>query len=119
MNNFIIKETNMESYNRFLLWLSFESLIYHFEEIEKDPMILHSSGKILIDQLLITGNGDNRFICCNFENGKLNFKTAEIVLPTDYFRKETVQWLHDNYSYVKYSILTDNQRRKIENKIAF
>ena len=119
MDTFIIKETNTDGYNRFLLWLSFESLIDHLSSIEEAPNMVNSSGKILIDQLFITGDGDNRFISCDFKNGKLDFKTARIVSPTDFFRKETIQWLHDNYCYVEHSILTESQRQKVKDGIAF
>ena len=119
MNTFVIKETNKDGYDRFLLWLSYESLIDHLGCSEKDPNMVNSSGKILIDQLFITGNGDNRFICCDFKNGKLDFKTAHIVSSVDSFRKETVQWLHNNYRYVEYSILTETQRQKVKAGIAF
>ena len=81
--------------------------------------MVNSSGKILIDQLFITGDGNNRFISCNFKNGKLDFKTVHVVSPVDFFRKETVQWLHDNYSYVEHSILTESQRQKVKAGIAF
>lgn len=71
------------------------------------------------DGSYITGDGDNRFLCCDFENGKLDFKTAHIVSPADSFREETVQWLRDNYQYVEYSILTESQRQKIKDDITF
>lgn len=81
--------------------------------------MINSSGKILIDQLFITGNGYNRFICCNFKDGKLDFKTAYIVSPRAFFREETARWLHDNYQYVEYSLLTEDQRKKVKNGIGF
>ena len=55
MNTFIIKETNKDDYNRFLIWLSFENIIDHLNSIEEAPNIVNSSGKILIDQLFIFG----------------------------------------------------------------
>ena len=93
MNTFIIKETNKDDYNRFLIWLSFENIIDHLNSIEEAHNMVNSSGKILIDQLFITGNGYNRFICCNFKNGKLDFKTAYIVSPRFFFAKKQ----HDGY----------------------
>ena len=119
MDTFVIKETNKDGYDRFLLWLSFESFVDNLDSIENAPNMVNSSGKILIDQLFITGNGDNRFICCNYKNGKLDFGTARIVSPVNSFREDTVQWLHDNYRYVEHSILTESQRQKIKDGIAF
>ena len=54
MNTFVIKETNTDGYDRFLLWLSFESLIDNLSSIEEAPNMVNSSGRILIDQLFIT-----------------------------------------------------------------
>ena len=50
--------------------------------------MMNSSGKILIDQLLITGDGHNRFMGCDFKNGKLDFKTAHIVSPGTFFGRK-------------------------------
>lgn len=119
MKTFVIKETNTGGYDRFFLWLSFESLLDNLDSIEKDSNMVNSSGRILIDQLLITGAGDNRFICCDFKNGKVDFKTAHIVSPAESFRKETIQWLHNNYGYVEHSILTESQRQKVKDDIVF
>ena len=54
-----------------------------------------------------------------FLNGKLDFITARIVNPANFFRKETVDLLRDNYRYVENSILTDSQRQKVRDKVAF
>lgn len=119
MQNFILKEINQDGYDRFLLCLSFDGLATCLNSIEASLELAHSSGKILIDQLLITGNNDNRFLSCDFSNGRLDFKTAHIVNPTCFFRKETVDWLHNNYGYVENSILTEAQRQKVKNGVAF
>lgn len=119
MSEYIIKNIDKEGYDRFLLWLSFESFIDHLSSIEKSPNMFNVSGKILIDQLFLTGNSDNRFISCDFKDGKLDLKTARVVYPVDFFRKETVDWLHNNYSYVENSILTEVQRKKIKESIVF
>lgn len=119
MNEYIILKANVEGYDRLVLCLSFESLLSYINKIEDALSLDKKEERILIDQLLITGNGTNRFMSCEFSNGKIDFKTAQIVNPDEYYRKETVDWLHDNYSYVENSILTDEQRQKIKNKVAF
>ena len=119
MQNFILKEINQDGYDRFLLCLSFDGLATCLNSIAASLELAHTSGKILIDQLLITGNNDNRFLSCDFSNGRLDFKTAHIVNPTCFFRKETVDWLHNNYGYVENSILTEAQRQKVKNGVAF
>lgn len=119
MSNFIIKEINKDGYDRFLLCLSFDSLLSYLGSIESSLKAVSDSGKVLIDQLLITGNNDNRFLSCDFSHGKFDFTTARIVNPANFFREETVDLLHDNYGYVENSILTDSQRQKIRDKVAF
>lgn len=119
MNEYIIKKIDKEGYDRFLLWLSFESLLDNLSDIEESLNKFNASGRILIDQLFLTGDGANRFISCDFKDGKLDFRTVRIVNPTDFFRKETVNWLHNNYDYVENSILTEIQRQKIRDGIIF
>lgn len=119
MEGYIIKKICKDGYDRFLLWLSFESLLDHLDSIEESLNKLNTSGKILIDQLFLTGDGANRFISCEFKDGKLDFRTACIVKPADFFREKTVDWLHNHYSYVENSILTESQRQKIRDGIAF
>ena len=71
MNGYVIKRINKDGYDRFLIWLSFESLFDHLNSIEESLNASNASGRILIDQLFITGDGDNRFISCEFEDGIL------------------------------------------------
>lgn len=119
MSEYIIFNTNVDGYDRYVLCLSFESLLSYIRKIEIALAEGKQEEKILIDQLLITGNGRNRFISCVFSDGRLDFRTAQIVIPSEFFRKETVEWLHDNYSYVENSILTEEQRQKIMDNTAF
>ncbi len=119
MKNFVAKKIDKCGYKRFLLLLSFESLMEYLDSIEESSNIIQASGKILIDQLFITGDEENRFISCELKNGKFDLKTACIVCPEKSFRMETVRWLHDNYCYVENSILTDRQRRSIKECIDF
>ena len=119
MHEYIIFDANVDGYDKYVLCLSFESLLSYIEKIEAVLAEETTEKRILIDQLLITGNGTNRFMSCVFSNGRLDFKTAQNVTPTEFFRKETVKWLHDNYSYVENSILTEDQRQKIKDNIVF
>lgn len=119
MSEYIIFNTNVDGYDRYILCLSFESLLSYIRKIEIVLAEGKREEKILIDQLLITGNGTNRFMSCVFSDGRLDFRTAQIVIPSEFFRKETVEWLHENYSYVENSILTEEQRQKIKDNTAF
>lgn len=119
MNEYKIIKTNVEGYDRFILCLTFENLLTYIEKIECSLAKTKTDNTILIDQLLITGDGANRFISCLFKNGKFDLKTAHTVIPSEYYREKTVEFLHDNYCYVENSILTESQRQKIKDKIVF
>lgn len=119
MNQYVIIKTNVEDYDKLVLCLSSESLLTYIKKIEQTLAKDNVDEKILIDQLLITGNGNNRFISFSFSHGKFDMKTARVVKPTEYYRKKTVKYLHDNYHYVEHSILTTEQRQKIKDNIVF
>jgi hypothetical protein len=119
MNEYTILKTNVDGYDRLVLCLSFESLLSYIRIIETVLAKEARTERILIDQLLITGNGANRFMSCEFSNGRFDFKTAKTVTPADSFRRESIEWLHDNYSYVENSILSEEQRQNIKDNIAF
>lgn len=119
MNEYKIIKTNVEGYDRFIICLTFESLLTYIKEIECSLSGTEKDETILIDQLLVTGDSANRYISCIFKNGKLEFKTSHIVIPSEYYRNKTVEFLHDNYCYVENSILTEAQRQKIKDKIVF
>ena len=119
MKEFIIFDTNADGYDKQVLCLTCESLLPYIQKIESALAEKIIEGKILIDQLLITGNGANRFVSCKFSDGRLDPEIARVVTPTEYYRKETVEWLHNNYSFVENSILTEEQRQKIKDNIAF
>lgn len=119
MNEYTILRTNKEDYDRLVLCLSSESLFEYIEKIEQTLAEDNLDGKVLIDQLFITGNGTNRFMSIFFSHGKIDLKTAQTVNPTDHYRKATVEWLHNNYHYVEHSILTADQRQKIKDNIVF
>lgn len=99
----------------------FTSFSFHtyIKKIEQTLAKDNVDEKILIDQLLITGNGNNRFMSFFFSHGRFDIKTAQVVNPAEYYRKETVEWLHNNYHYVEHSILTTEQRQKIKDNIVF
>ena len=68
MNEFFIDKVKDYGYDRFLLCLTFEGIATYRLSIESSPLIRRQTGKLLIDQLLVTGNGQNRFISCEYIN---------------------------------------------------
>ena len=119
MNEYAIVKTNAEDYSRLVICLSSESLMTYIRKLEQTLAEDNLDGKVLIDQLLITGNGTNRFVSVSFSHGKFDMKAAQTVNPPERCRKETVKWLHDNYCYAENSILTAEQKQKIKANIAF
>lgn len=119
MNEYKIIKTNVGDYDILVLCLTSESLLNYIKKIECSLSETDTEETILIDQLLITGDGANRFMSCLCKNGKLDFRTAHTVVPEEYYRKKTIEFLHDNYWYVENSILTDGQKQKIKDKIIF
>lgn len=119
MDEFVIQKVNASEYDCFLLCLSFESIATYKPMVESSPFIRHHTGKMLIDQLFITGNGQNRFICCNYVDGVLDFSSAQVVKASDCFKTLTVKWLNTHYIYVNHSILTESQRRCIRDCVPF
>lgn len=117
MKEYAIYEMTDREYDGFLLCLTFESLIGYLDRIEMEPLISCSNGTLLIDQLLITGNGRNRYISCSFYNGKINTSSVKSVLPSEYYRKLSLNLLQKNYALLHNSILTDAQKEKIKKGI--
>lgn len=112
MNEYAIIDPNTEDYSGMVLCLSSESLLAYIDKIEQTLAEDNLDGKVLIDQLLLTGNGTNRFMSVSFSHGKFDLKTARVANPPEYYRKATAEWLHDNYRYAENSILTAKQKRR-------
>lgn len=119
MKKYTIVETNAEDYKRLIICLSYESLVSYMEIIEQELTKENVEGTVLVDQLFLTGNDIDRFMSISFSHGKFDADTAAVADPPRCCREETVAWLHDNYQYVEYSILTAKQRQKVKDNIAF
>ena len=119
MKEYIVCSVEDKDFDNFLLCLSFESIVNYIESIEKDFSIANKSGRMLIDQLLVTGNECNRFISCDYNHGKLNLNSIKNVEPDVMYRKKTMQLLKMNYECVKHSILTEHQKNCIKEEIEF
>lgn len=117
MELFLIEKVNIDGYNRYIICLTSESL--YDSQIESSTEMNTYSGKVLIDNLLVTGNTDNRFISCSFHNGKLDKSTAKIVNPNNLFRVITNEKLQRYYNYVECSIVTEHQKQCIRNGLVF
>lgn len=119
MKEYEICEATDNEYDVFLLCLTSESLISYLGNVEKDILLLHPSGHLLIDQLLITGNGQNRYLSCLYHNGKIDMTSFKNVFPNDYYRNLSLNLLQRNIDFLSNSILTDCQKERIKKGIVF
>lgn len=119
MKYYILTEQTKQDYNGFLLCTTVESVFTYLHNIENEPIIKRSKGKLLIDQLLVTGNGKNRYISCIYNCGELELNSAQYVVPDEYYKKLSVKILKKNMGIVKNSILTSHQKECIAKGITF
>ena len=118
MKEYVIIKLNKIDLDVLLICLTHENIYQHLDEIQQEPEIQEGNGYLLLDQLLVTGNGENRFVLIPYHEGVLDFaKAKNIKAPMD-IRQITVEVLNKNSSVIKNSILTRAQREKIEKKIA-
>lgn len=113
MKNYEIQQLQDKKYNALLLWLSSESIIEYITEIEHEPLLMQSKGTLLIDQLLITGDGENRFVSCLYNHGKIDLTTAKRVEQSN-CNKISKELLRKNFKLLNYSILTKKQLQEIK-----
>ncbi|QTV78825.1 type II toxin-antitoxin system RnlB family antitoxin [Phascolarctobacterium sp. Marseille-Q4147] len=119
MKEYAIQQLDNKEYDSFLLCLTFESILNYIEQIEHEQLILKSKGVLLVDQLLVTGNGKNRFILCSFDHGKIDLSTVRTIYPHECYRKISIDLLQKNFELLHNSILTDRQRENIKHGILF
>ncbi len=119
MNGFVIEKLNNDEYDLFLLCLSFESIVNYLNDIESSEQIVGKSGVLLIDQLLVTGNSDNRFISCKYISGKIDINSTTKVIPEERMKELSLRLLSENKGCYKNSILTSYERQCIDKGIIF
>ncbi len=113
MKEYILEKINEEKYQYFIISLTYESILNYLNKIEKEKAIQKSKGILLIDQLLISGNNKNRFMSCEYENGKLKLYTAKNVVCKEKIRDISSRILKDEKKIIKESILPEYQKRLI------
>lgn len=119
MKKYTIQRLDNKEYDSLLLCLTFESILNYIENIEHEQLILKSKGVLLVDRLLVTGNGKNRFILCSFDHGKIDLSTAKAICPQEYYKRISIDLLQKNFELLNNSILTDKQREDIKHGILF
>lgn len=118
MKEYVIVKLNKIDLDVLLICLTHENIYQHLEEIKQESVLQKGSGYLLLDQLLVTGDGDNRFVLIPYHEGIFELQNAKNIVAPIEIRQITVEVLNKNSSVIKNSILTRAQREKIEKKIA-
>lgn len=106
---------SMGKYRCQVLCLSYASIYSFVDSIQNDLNKKNiTKAHVLIDQLLITGNNNNRFLSVDFENGNLWFSTASIVPGDLIYRQITASYLKRKNDYLRNSILSNNQKELLK-----
>ena len=117
MKNYIIKEINKDDAKYLVFGTSVESPLYNLEEIKKEIQCLNGE-RIIIDQLLQTGNGENRFIVLSYSNGDFDLNSIHISSNKNTcscIKSFGCDFLRNHLSILEYSILLSEQKEAIIN----
>lgn len=98
----------------YLICMDYNSILNYIEEIESESLLGSNAGELIIDQLLVAGNGKNRFISCQFNYGKIELGTAKNIEGSYDYKRITAELLKEYQNNLKYSILTDSQLKQIQ-----
>lgn len=111
MDEFYIKKLNDKYYSFLAMSLSYESILNYINGLESK--IKGESGKIIIDQLLSTGNNKNRFIQCDVVNGIIKLSSAKNIIPDTKIIKESEDIFRNYPKSIEYSILPRSAKEKL------
>lgn len=117
MDGVIIKRLNSNFAKYLVFSVSSESPMFYLEEI-KEQMILSEGDSVLFDQLLQTGNSDNRFLAIVYNNGIFDISSVHHVDKDTVdveVKNEISNYLRNNSLLLKYSILLGKQKDIILN----
>lgn len=116
MENYIIKKIGLHNFEYLVFGTSVESPLLNIQEIA-DYIKETKDVKVLFDQLLQTGNSENRFLLINFKNGVFDFNSASCISSKDIsasIKKKICVFLKQNPKILEYSILLNEQKKIIE-----
>lgn len=118
MENYILYALNDKKYGFLLLCLSHENVFSFYEKVQRNPIIQQGKGLILLDQLLVTGNGNNRFVSIPYDCGRMDFSNAHNVTVDNTIRELSVLLLNSNIDSLQNTILTESQQEMVRQRIA-
>lgn len=117
MQEFILKKINNE-YGKYLVYGTGVVSPFDLWNKMKKKMFLEEGEYILFDQLLQIGNSKKRFVLIPIKNEKLDFKNIKYLdLKTvdSAIKAEISNFLRKHDEVLKYSILLEHEKLKINN----
>ena len=118
MKDYVLYGLDGEKHDVLLLCLSHENVFTFYEDVQKEPVIQNGTGTILLDQLLVTGNGENRFVTLPYNQGMIDFSRAENATVNHEIRRLSVELLNKYITSLQDTILTEAQQEMVQNKTA-
>jgi len=117
MQDFIIKKINKEYAKYWVFGTTVDSPLFQLLEIQNSVDISNGE-KIIFDQLLQTGNTDNRFLVMTFLDETFDYSSAQNIdsksVGND-VKAFACDFLRENPLILKYSILLSDQKDDIIN----
>lgn len=117
MQDFLIRQINKEYAKYLVLGTTVESPLFQLLEIQNSVEISNGE-KVIFDQLLQTGNADNRFLVMTFHDGAFDYSSAQHIdaqsVGND-VKSFVCDFLRNNSLILKYSILLSAQKEDILN----
>jgi len=117
MKEYIIRGLDDMKEGVLFLCLSHENVFSFFDEVQHEPVVQNGKGYILLDQLLVTGNGENRFVSIPYDHGEIHFSRAHNASVDPSIRKLSVELLRDHVESLHNTILTDLQQEMVLKRI--
>ena len=119
MKNYILHSVRNKKYDALLLCLSHENIFSFVEDLQHNSLIQSNKGTLLLDQVLVTENGANRFVALPYDKGKVDFTKAHNASGDFDMRQLSTELLKANIPNLQYTILTKSQRDKVEAELPF
>lgn len=115
MNYFDIVNLNETDIKILIVMKTCESPFIFVNELQEQLKLLEFSGVFMIDELLHSGNNEERFIRGffdgdSFDNSKFKFENIE---KKSEIRNYVCEYLKSDLDVLKYSILTEAQQKLI------
>lgn len=115
MNNFDIVNLNETDIKILIVMKTCDSPFDFVNELQEELKIIQFSGAFVIDELLHSGNNEERFISGffdgkSFDNSKFKFESIE---KKSKLRNYICEYLKSDLDVLKYSSLTEKQQKLI------